>query len=332
MAPVYDDAFIERICSSLNAILPQWGLSAATELRLLTLSENATFFAKDPLRHNPVILRVHRPDYHSPAEIESELAWIQALRAKDVLNTPALVLLRDGRTIASFPDGKETRYVVGFEFIEGKAPDADEQLIPGFELLGQTSAKLHNHAQTWQKPKMFSRKHWDFESAFGAQPLWGNWRAALGLTPEGQEVLEKLCVLLEEKLNHYGKAPNRYGLIHADLRLANLMVKERDLAVIDFDDCGTSWFVYDFASAISFHELSPMVPALQEAWLKGYKSIRPLTAEDEAMIPTFIMFRRLLLTAWIASHAETPTAAEVGLADYTEGTITLARRYLEANS
>jgi len=331
MATMYDEAFIERIRCALHAILTQWDLSEATELRLLTLSENVTFLAKDPVRQNPVILRVHRPNYHSRTEIESELAWINALRTDNILDTPALVPLRVGGYIASVPDELQTRHVVGFEFIEGKAPDVDAQLAASFELLGQTSAKLHGHAQNWRKPAYFSRKTWDFESAFGVDPLWGDWRAAPGLTPEGQATLEELCMVLKDKLDNYGKISSRYGLIHADLRLANLILKGRDLVVIDFDDCGSSWFVYDFASAISFHELSPMIPALQEAWLKGYKSLRPLTAEDEAMLPTFILFRRHLLTAWIASHAETPTAAEVGMADYTEGTITLARRYLETN-
>ena len=42
---------------------------------------------------------------------------------------------------------------------------------------------------------------------------------------------------------------------------------------------------------------------------------------------TFIMLRRLQLTAWIASHAETPTAQEMGTA-FTDGTLAIAERYL----
>jgi len=39
------------------------------------------------------------------------------------------------------------------------------------------------------------------------------------------------------------------------------------------------------------------------------------------------MLRRMLLTAWIASHHETPTARELG-AEYTQGTLDLARSWL----
>ncbi|ODN65638.1 phosphotransferase enzyme family protein [Methylophaga muralis] len=117
--------------------------------------------------------------------------------------------------------------------------------------------------------------------------------------------------------------------MHADLRLANLLVDDKQLSVIDFDDCGFSWFIYDFASAVSFLETSPLLPELQQAWVRGYKSIAALSAEDEAMISTLVMFRRLLLTAWVASHPETPTAAEAGFEQFTFGTIELAKKYLQ---
>ena len=44
-------------------------------------------------------------------------------------------------------------------------------------------------------------------------------------------------------------------------------------------------------------------------------------------MPAFIMLRRILLTAWIASHSETPTAEAMGV-PYTFGTLDLAETFL----
>ena len=44
------------------------------------------------------------------------------------------------------------------------------------------------------------------------------------------------------------------------------------------------------------------MPELQAAWVEGYRAVAPLSAEDEAELPTFVMLRRLLLVAWIGSH------------------------------
>ena len=328
MTGLYDDAFVERLRRGAEALAPDWGLGPDTRVRLLTLSENATFLAEDPERDAPVILRVHRPDYHSRAEIESELAWIEALRAARAVDTPEPLTLRSGGHVAAFQDGAQTRHVVGFEFMTGAEPDADENLVPGFEMLGAISARLHGQVRGWQPPEGFTRKTWNWESAFGAAPLWGDWRAALGLTAEGQALLERLAGSLRTRLAAYGAGPDRFGLVHADLRLANLLVDGPRLGVIDFDDCGFSWFAYDFAAAISFLETEPYIPDLQEAWLKGYRSVAPFSEEHEAMLPVFILFRRLLLTAWIASHAETETAAWAGHERFTDGTLELAEGWL----
>jgi Ser/Thr protein kinase RdoA (MazF antagonist) len=99
------------------------------------------------------------------------------------------------------------------------------------------------------------------------------------------------------------------------------------LGIIDFDDCGFSWFFYDFAAAVSFIEDNPIVPDLQRAWLAGYRTVSAVTEDDEAMLPVFVMLRRMLLTAWIASHPDTDTARRLGT-DYTGGTVAMGRRFL----
>jgi Ser/Thr protein kinase RdoA (MazF antagonist) len=78
---------------------------------------------------------------------------------------------------------------------------------------------------------------------------------------------------------------------------------------------------------VSFFEHEPQVPALIDSWLTGYRRVLPLPAEDEAEIWTFILLRRLLLVAWIGSHAAVDTARELG-AGYTRDSCDLAEAYL----
>lgn len=322
---LYDDEFLKRLEDGVRGALPRWGLASDAAVKLLTISENATFRVTDE-KAGHLVLRVHRPGYHSREEIRSELAWIEALRADDVITTPRPIPLADGGLIADIDDDGTTRHVVAFEFLPGREPAEGEDLVGWFRHLGAIHAKLHDHARRWTRPEGFTRKVWNYDSTLGDTPLWGDFRAGLGLDEKGRALLERTAALLKEKLLPLSR-PDSFGLVHADLRLANLLVDGDALALIDFDDCGFSWFLYDFAAAISFLEHEPYVPALKAAWMEGYRAEAPLPADASDQLDLFVMLRRILLTAWVASHAETPTAKAMGV-PYTEGTLALAEAFL----
>ncbi|PJI41496.1 MAG: aminoglycoside phosphotransferase [Rhizobium sp.] len=327
---LYDADFLSRLEHGLKGLSSVWGVSPEADLKLLTISENATFRIADAKGGRDLIVRVHRPDYHTEGEILSELAWIEALRQEGVVATPQPITAMDGSLLQVFSDGETTRHAVAFEYMPGKEPDAESDLVRWYGALGEINARLHAHSRGWRRPEKFIRKTWNFDRILGQGAYWGDWRAALGLTPEGREILERTHTLLETQTAAYGYGADRFGLVHCDMRAANLLVEGDRLGVIDFDDCGLSWFAYDFAAAISFMEHEPFIPDLMAAWLEGYRRVAPLDAEHEAALPMFIMLRRMQLTAWIASHAETPTAQSMGTA-YTDGTVALAERYLAEN-
>jgi Ser/Thr protein kinase RdoA (MazF antagonist) len=214
-----------------------------------------------------------------------------------------------------------------FAFIAGHEPDETDLIAP-FRRLGRTAARMHLHARTWVRPAYFERLVWDVEGTIGARGNWGDWRDGLALDPATRADLERAAALVAERLAAFGKSPERYGLIHADLRLANLLESDGDTRVIDFDDAGLGWFLYDLATAVSFMEEDPRLDALLAAWLEGYRAEAHLSDADEAEIPTFLMLRRLAIVAWIGSHAETDLARELGPA-FTVGSARLARRYVD---
>ena len=69
------------------------------------------------------------------------------------------------------------------------------------------------------------------------------------MTEDTKPILEAVETTIRHRLAAYGKSPDRYNLIHADMRFANLLVDEIDTRLIDFDDCGFGWLMYDFAAA-----------------------------------------------------------------------------------
>lgn len=322
---LYTADLLARLEAGVRAALPNWGVSESATVRLLTISENATFVVEDGA--TKLICRVHRPGYHSREEILSELAWIDALRAETVVLTPRPMPGRDGAPLQSFSDGNEERFVVFFEHVPGREPDAVGDLPFWFRHLGALTARLHGHSRRFALPAGFARKRWSFETIIGPSAYWGDWRAAAGLGADGRAILERTAAGLKRATDALGQAPERFGLIHCDMRASNLLVEDDRMSVIDFDDCGFSWYGYDFAASVSFIEHEPILPELCAAWTDGYRSAAELDPSTEAALSMFVMLRRMQLTAWLASHAETPTAEELG-PGFADGTVSLAEAWL----
>lgn len=306
--------------------LPLWPGFERGEATLINLSENHTFRI-DRADGGKAVLRVHRPGYHSRLGIESELAWMQALRRDAGLFTPQPLAGMNGALVQEAHFLGQPRHMVAFAFEEGSEPRVGDDLAPIFKQLGGLAARCHSHVIAWTPPRPFERQVWTSGAILDRDAIWGDWRAAPGVSGTVRSTLDRLDSHLRRQLAAYGTGPDRFGLIHADMRLANLLVSDGVTRLIDFDDSGVCWFGYDFGAAVSFFEDSDTVPALRAAWLEGYREYRSYGAEHEAMLDAMVMLRRMALLAWTGSHAETELAQSLH-SRFAQGTAEMAERYL----
>lgn len=318
---------LQRLAETSQSL---WDIPADTTVQLINVSENTTYLVEAPGHKS--ILRIHRAGYHTRRGIECELAWIDALARDTPIVAPDYFVGRDGQAIqqGEVAGLDAPRFMVMFKFVDGTAPSEDGDLTPGFKDLGSIAAQCHSHVLEWTKPRDFKRLTWDVEAVFGPSPTWGHWRDAPGITGENRNVLTRVEDTIRARLASFGQAPDRFNLIHADMRLANLLVDGPQTRLIDFDDCGFGWFLYDFAAAISFIEDDPRIPEMKAAWLEGYRSLRHLSVEEEAELDTFVMLRRMALLAWIGSHIEAPEPQALA-PDFADRTATLGEAWLTRN-
>ena len=319
--------------SAARTAAKRWGFGPTAQLSLLCISENATYLVTDPESGARSVLRLNRPGYHSRRAIESELAWTAALRRESVVATPAALRTLQGTRVAILEEAAG-RHGVMFTFAEGTEP-APGSLPSGMAAIGEIAARLHAHSRRWTPPKGFERFRWDLPAALGdahGPGRWGDWRDA---EPAAMMVLEAAQASVVATLTGYGQAPDRFGLIHGDLRAANLLLdgatdsdSEADaITVIDFDDCGMSWYGYDIAAALSFLEHRPELAELTAEFLAGYRRLATFHQVDVEALPALIMLRRLQLLAWSVSHAHTEMVLSLG-PDFVELSADVAERYL----
>lgn len=116
-----------------------------------------------------------------------------------------------------------------------------------------------------------------------------------------------------------------FGLIHADALRENVFIHKGLLTLIDFDDAGFGFRLYDLAVMLSQNEDEPAYEAIKAAALAGYRDHRTLSQEAEDLLPMFLMMRRFASMGWAVPRYD-PTGPEVAL--YTQRAVTAARKFL----
>jgi Ser/Thr protein kinase RdoA (MazF antagonist) len=304
----------------------QFGFSGGASVAAFgALTENPTFRVQEPGVRDPVALRIYRPGGRPVEEIESELSWISAIRRDTDVRTPDVIPTVDGLPFARV--GLDSPiFAAAFEVAPGHEA-GDDNLARVMPYAGEAAAQLHQHARSWSPPRSFQRPRWDLETTIGPTPHWGPWQASVP-DPGDREQLERLAQTVLRRLRAFGTDPARFGLIHADLRAANLLVDGDSVAVIDFDDCGFSWHLYDLGATLTLYEDAPNVEEMIASWVEAYRKVHPLPEEDEREIPTFLMLRRLMVSAYVGLRSDTELAGELARMGYDKTSCELAERYL----
>lgn len=87
-----------------------------------------------------------------------------------------------------------------------------------------------------------------------------------------------------QRLSALPVTPETYGPLHYDFEPDNVFWDGESLSVIDFGDAMQGWFALDVEQALdSLHsEFGMQNSELSEAFMSGYRSVRPFTQEMEA--------------------------------------------------
>ncbi len=303
----YPDDVIRAVA---DRALREWDLDTAG-IELVSRSENVVFRV-DAGDGRAFALRVHRPGYHTLAELESEPMWTAALNQAGI-GAPVAERTRTGNHYAAVevPGTREVRHVGLIPWFAGaplneKIEKARDELARDshFEQLGRLMAAMHDQAVAWQPPESFERHSLDADGFTGETPFWGRFWEVPQLTPEQRETLVEARGLIRARLFEYGKHSRTYSMIHADLRSTNVLVASDRLHVIDFDDAGFGWHQYDMAALLFDYATSPDYEAIRDALIAGYRSQRSISDEDLALLPLFVVIRMLASLGWLNDRPE----------------------------
>ena len=326
------DEQVRRLEAAGRDALQYWGREDAA-VSLIKHRENAVF----EVRHNDerTALRLHRYGYHSDAALRSEILWMEALR-EDGIAVPRVVPTTRGEPFVSYPiDGLPGPVQIDlFEWIDGEQLGSVEEGIGNqedaaetYRAIGALAGRLHNQSSAWSVPAGFERHAWDEQGLAGEQPFWGRFWDVEAATSEQRVLLARGRDRVFADLSALQKSPDIYSLIHADFVQENVLVDNGEPRLIDFDDAGFGWHLFELATSLYFIQDEPFYEDAKTALLAGYRSERELSDEQWSKLPLFMLARGFTYIGWVHTRSETETAKEL-TPMLLEAACALAEEYL----
>lgn len=278
--------------------LVRWGMDGAA-CRLIAERENKVYRVEHD--GTDYALRLHRPGYCSEAELRSELQWMAAAGAGG-LGVPAPIPSRAGAFLHVI-DGVAVdvlSWLDGQPLGKTGAPldVGDREAV--FRAIGREMARLHAISDAWTPPEGFTRRRWDREGLLGEAPVWGRFWDNPTLSPEDRALFLRLREVAMADLDARENKLD-YGLIHADLVRENVILDACRVHLIDFDDSGFGFRLFDIATTLLRNRTEPDYDALKNALLDGYLSERTL---DLDALDLFMVLRAATYVGWIISRMD----------------------------
>jgi len=304
---------LEALKDLAQGALTNWDISSPS-LSLIKHRENTVFEITDAEGVH-CVLRIHREAYHSEEAIVSELTWLKFLYESG-LHVPKLLNTEDNQLFSKESMDDSYRIIDVFAWIEGTtlAESIDElsqsDIKSLYFKLGETVAQLHKLSSQWQRPDDFQRHHWDIDGLVGDNPFWGRFWELEALTHEQQKLVLDARTYLQTRLGDYPQTAENYGLIHADLNADNLMLSGDELYIIDFDDAGFGFYLFELATILHGIRERAFYEVAKDALLEGYKAFKVLSQEELVLLEDFGLARALSFLGWFYERPDLQTSTQ----------------------
>ena len=299
---------LRRTRQLAEAALDAYGLNGA-RLKFVQYSANIIYRVDVPLAPtlrgdpgpyvpNRYLLRVLYTDHLEG--VKGEMTWLAALSREAGLPVPEPVPTLGGELVTSIatPEVPQGRIVSLMRWIDGRRLTTGFR--PGhFRAWGRTVARLHQFSAGWQPPEGFERPVWDWEGQLGGRYFDGGIEELVASLPEHlKEPFQIVSQEARQVMEGMGKGPDAYGLIHADMYPENVLFKGDEAYLIDFEDCGFGYWLWDIAIALCLWPWTEEWCWMRDAFLEGYAQVRALPASQLQHLDLFMATQYATMVLW----------------------------------
>lgn len=282
--------FLPRILENYPvAIIEQEHLRTSENVVIKLLSDRGESYA----------LRIRKIIGAYRDQIASELMFLRDLREQSNAEVPTPIATRDGRLFCVINIDDADYMCILFSWVAGLHVSAGKITESQMGAMADAVAQFHKFSSTYRPPPGFVRPVYDEQWYFGPH----SWRTSAEflsrLDPEHAAYLLKANDRVRERLRGYSQNADLFGLIHYDLHAGNFLFHENRANIIDFDECGFGYYLFDLAHILFEFIDDPRYVVFGEIAVKQYTQARPGPRISEADLNTFLALQCVAYVNWM---------------------------------
>jgi len=295
MRAVVDVLESDALPDIVSAAVARWD---GADLRYVRSSANHVFRFRRA--GETCFLRLTPASERSREAIQAELAFVELVAGQGLLVAHPLPSLT-GSVIEEVAGVGGRYYAVAFVGLQGEQFEADEMDEGMYRAWGQTLARIHQASQSFP--------------SHAARPVWREQaQVARDRLPSEEETIAHV---LDAGLAWYDTLPmssETYGLLHGDCEADNLVWRDGQWQVLDFDGAAYAPYALDIVAALEDVWQGDDEARVRERlnWFgAGYDEVRPLPANLWDTAPRWLTLLTAVKAArLIQSYATTPASDE----------------------
>lgn len=280
-----------------DQVVQSYDLPGPVHCELLTRGMNDVYLVRagDDTEY---AMRVWRSGFRSEDDVAYETAFLAFLNDNGI-PVPVALPTRSGSLYVPIDAPEGRRHLSLFTWAPG-APFADSLNTGIARELGAMFGRMHKVARAFSPPKV------------------RRVRSAAQLR-DGVAAVERMVAHRDGEGAWYRKAANALadaldalpesdapsGPSHGDFHIYNAFIDDGRIVLLDFDNCGVDHFQGDLASFIwANHYVGGVDEAINDSFVAGYESERPIGERERALMPLFYAAKELRFLIGFAENVD----------------------------
>jgi Ser/Thr protein kinase RdoA (MazF antagonist) len=235
------------------------------------------------------------------AHARSQIQWLEAIAKHSSVIVPEPIRTINGQPFTHVEiDGAHRRAML-LRWLPGRRARSRGQRV--FVAAAKMIAKMHSFSENFRLPAGFSCRSLDDRYLFGTQFFIRDAKRGYRFRKSDRQIAARSEKIVCRAMEGLGRGARRFGLIHADLGLQNIIFHRGRPSPIDFDEFGKSWFIFDLAELMRTSITADNWRERKKLAVDAYSAERTLDSLEIEKFDAFIVATNVQYLNWAFLHA-----------------------------